>query len=83
MFADAYPNVMLVPLTEDSAFAIAELSTVIDPTPENGCSKRCFALSHSVATASTARVTPTASLIPPTQLQDIRRKIALTIGLEV
>lgn len=82
LFAEAFPNVILVPLTEDEAFAIAELSAVIDPTPENGCSKRCFAMAHAVTTASTARLTPTISHILPGQLLEIRRKIALAIGLE-
>ena len=82
LFAPAYPNVILVPLTEDAALAIAELSVVIDPTAENGCPKRCFALAHAVATTSVARVKPTASRIRPDQLADIRQKIGAAIGLD-
>ena len=49
LFDPAYPNVILVPLTEDARLAIPELSLAIDPSPENGCTKRCWALSHCVA----------------------------------
>ena len=82
LFDPAYPNVILVPLTEDQRLAIPDLSVVIDPTPQNGCTKRCYALSHCVATTSAARVRPTASQITDRELLAIRRQIALAIGLE-
>ena len=41
-FDPTYPNVILVPLTEDQRLAITDLSVAIDPTPENGCAKRCY-----------------------------------------
>jgi mRNA-degrading endonuclease toxin of MazEF toxin-antitoxin module len=81
LFGPNYPNVILVPLTEEASFAIAELSVVIDPTPQNGCSKRCFAIAASVTTSSTTRVKPTSSHILPEQLAEIRQKIAMAIGL--
>ena len=81
LFAPSYPNVILVPLSEDRAFAIADLTVPIDPTPENGCSKRCYALSHCVTTNSKQRVTPTQSRIRVEQLDAIRRQIALSIGV--
>ncbi|MGH7040272.1 MAG: type II toxin-antitoxin system PemK/MazF family toxin [Stellaceae bacterium] len=81
LFDHSYPNVILVPLTEDEHLAIPELSLVIDPTPQNGCPKRCHALSHCVATTSAARVRPTPSRITDPQLRTIRRQIALAIGL--
>jgi mRNA interferase MazF len=81
LFDPSYPNVILVPLTEDERLAIPELSLAIDPTPENGCPKRCWALSHCVAATSAARVRPTHSRITDQQLQVIRRRIALAIGL--
>ncbi|MGH7062638.1 MAG: type II toxin-antitoxin system PemK/MazF family toxin [Stellaceae bacterium] len=81
LFDPAYPNVILVPLSEDRRLAIPDLSVAIDPTPENGCSKRCHALSHCVATTSAKRVRPTASRITEDQLLAIRRQIALAIGL--
>ena len=82
LFGPAYPNVILVPLSEDREFAIAELALTIDPTPENGCTKRCYALSHCVTTNSKERVRLTQSRILQEQLQAIRRQIALAIGLE-
>jgi mRNA-degrading endonuclease toxin of MazEF toxin-antitoxin module len=82
LFDPAYPNVILVPLTEDQRVAIPDLSVAIDPTPQNGCSKRCYALSHCVATTSAKRVKPTQSQITADELSAIRRQIALAIGLE-
>ena len=82
LFDPAYPNVILVPLTEDQRLAIPDLSIAIDPTPQNGCTKRCYALSHCVATTSAARVRPTGSQITGRELLAIRRQIALAIGLE-
>ncbi len=82
LFARAYPNVILVPLTEDERLAIAELALAIDPTPQNGCTKRCYALSHCVATTSAARVRPTASRVTEPELQAIRRQIAVAIALD-
>jgi mRNA interferase MazF len=82
LFDPAYPNVILVPLTEDQRLAIPDLSVVIDPTQQNGCTKRCYALSHCVATTSAKRVRQTTSKIAEDELMSIRRQIALAIGLE-
>ena len=81
LFADAYPNVILVPLTTDARLAIAELSVLVEPTPENGCPATSYALSHCVATTSAARVTPTASSVTMEQLARIRRQIGISVGL--
>jgi len=54
----------------------------IDPTPQNGCTKRCYALSCYLATTSKQRVRPTQSRILPEQLLAIRRQVALAIGLD-
>ena len=82
LFAPAYPNVVLVPLSDDGDFAVADLALAIDPTPENGCTKRCYALSHCVTTNSKQRVRATQSRILPEQLGIIRRQIAVAIGAE-
>jgi mRNA-degrading endonuclease toxin of MazEF toxin-antitoxin module len=82
LFAPAYPNAILVPLTEDEALAIPDLSVALTPTAENGCSKPCWAVSHLVATTSKARLRVTSSHITGDQLAAIRRQIALAIGLE-
>ena len=81
LFAPSYPNAILVPLTEDTALIIPDLSVAIAPTPENGCVKPCWAVSHLVATTSKARLRATASHITPEQLATIRHQIALAIGV--
>jgi len=82
LFGASYPNVILVPLAEDPHLAIADLSVEIRPTPENGCTKLCFALAHHVTTASKLRVTPTASRIETRELDEIRRLIGMSVGIE-
>jgi mRNA-degrading endonuclease toxin of MazEF toxin-antitoxin module len=82
LFAPGYPNTILVPLTDDGALVIPDLAVSITPSPENGCSKPCWAVSHLVATTSKARLTATASRITTDQLGAIRRQIALAVGVE-
>ena len=81
LFDPFYPNVILVPLSEDRELAPSDLLLAIDPTPENGCTKRCYALSSYLATTSTQRVKPTQSCILPEQLDIIRHQIALAVGV--
>lgn len=81
LFADNYPNVVLVPLADDPRLAIPDLALAIEPTEQNGCSKPCWALSHCVATTSARRLRATESSISETQLAVIRRQIAVALGL--
>lgn len=82
IFDPAYPNVIIVPLTQDMSFAIPELVVKIAPTPENGCTKASYAISHCVTTASKQRIRQvTPSHISGDQLSLIRRQIAESIGL--
>jgi mRNA interferase MazF len=82
LFDPMYPNVIIVPLTHDMTFAIAELAVKIAPTIENGCTKTCFAISHCVTTASKRRIRhATQSYITDDQLSLIRRQIAESLGL--
>jgi mRNA-degrading endonuclease toxin of MazEF toxin-antitoxin module len=81
LFDPSYPNVMLVPLAEDPHLAIMDLSVEIQPTPENGCTKASYALAHHVTTTSKRRITETPSRVTDAQLAEIRRLIALPIGL--
>ncbi len=81
LFDPAYPNLILVPLADDPALAIADLAVRIEPTAENGCPKPCHALAHHVTTPSKARVRSTGSLITEAQLLEIRRRIAAAVGL--
>ena len=82
LFAPTYPNAILVPLTEDAALAIPDLSVAIAPTAENGCSKPCWAVSHLVATTSKARLRATPAHITPDQVTAVRRQVALAVGIE-
>jgi mRNA interferase MazF len=81
LFDPAYPNVIVVPLTGDVRLAIPGLSVTIDPTPENGCQQRCFALAPSVTTVSVRRVSGTGSRVLLGQVAAIRRRIADAIGM--
>lgn len=82
LFADAYPNVIVVPLTEDPGLALPDLSVRIEPTAENGCPNPCFALPQSIATVSLARVLGTGSRVTDAQLRRIRVLVAEAIGLD-
>jgi mRNA interferase MazF len=81
LFATDYPNILVVPLTNDAHLAIPGLSVAIDPTPENGCTRRCFALAPSVTSVSVTRVRATESHIHCDQLSEIRKRIAEAIGM--
>jgi mRNA-degrading endonuclease toxin of MazEF toxin-antitoxin module len=82
LFGPDYPNVILVPLSGELVAVLEGLAVTIDPTPENGCSSRCYALSYSVTTTSMARIRATPSYVQAEQLAEIRRQIAMAIGLE-
>jgi mRNA interferase MazF len=81
LFAPDYPTVIVVPLTNDALLAIPGLSVAIDPTAENGCQQRCYALSPSVTSVSVGRIRGTESRVRPDQLVDIRKLIAEGIGV--
>lgn len=70
---------MVVPLTSEAALAIPGASTAIDPSPENGCTKRSYALAWNVQTVAHARVTQTPSFIDDTELAAIRAQIRVCI----
>ena len=82
LFAPGYPNAILVPLTDDAALVIPDLSVAIVPTTENGCAKPCWAASHLVATTSKHRLTASPSRVTGEQLAAIRRQVALAVGIE-
>jgi mRNA-degrading endonuclease toxin of MazEF toxin-antitoxin module len=74
-FGTGLPFEIVVPLTGESALAIAGVSTVIEPTAENGCTKRSFALAWNVQAVPHARLTATSSHISEVELGDIRAQI--------
>ena len=81
LFAPDFPNVILVPLTEDATLAIPGLSEPIEPSAGNGCTKLCFAIAPFAASTSMARIRTTSSRITADQLARIRRQVAEAIGL--
>lgn len=82
LFDPSYPNVIVVPLTDDERFVIPALAVQILPTPENGCTKLSYAAAHCVTTTSKQRIGQvTASSVTDEQLTLIRHRIAECIGL--
>jgi len=82
LFAEEWPNILLVPLTDDKHLAIPAFSTTIEPTSENGCTKQCHALSSFVTTTSLRRVELTPSRITSEQLRSIRMQAGVALGIE-
>jgi len=82
LFGAVYPNVIVVPLTEDADLAIPDLAVEIPPSAENGCTKLCWAISSSVTASSKRRVKGTGSFVTVEQLGRIRRQIMLAVGVE-
>lgn len=81
IFDDEHLNLIVVPLTTDIDLAIPALSVAIDPTPQNGCKGRCYALAFNVTSVSRGRIRPTSGRVTGTQLQAIRLKIGICVGL--
>jgi mRNA interferase MazF len=76
LFHSGFGYVLVVPLTTDAAMLIAEASVEIQPTQENRCSKRCYALSWNVQTVPKRRVRGTAAHVNSSQLAEVRDQIA-------
>ncbi len=81
LFAENYPNVILVPLSDDLRLVVTGLSVAIEPTAENGCSKLCWAAAHLVAATSKRRVVVTGSKVTDNELGAIRRLVAMAVGV--
>jgi mRNA interferase MazF len=81
IFGDEYANIVVVPLTHDRRASFSILTTTIDPTPENGCEVRSYAISAHVTSTSRLRIVRvTDSRITDEQLANIRTQIALAIA---
>jgi mRNA interferase MazF len=80
LFDPDWDTTLLVPLTDLATAVIKELVILITPTPENGCTKPCWAVPYLVTATSKRRVIPTSSCVDASQLAQIRRNIALAIG---
>lgn len=81
LFAEEHPTLLVVPLTSDRGLAHAWLSVPIDPTPENGCKSRTYALSYMVTAASLRRIQSAPAHITQAQLSAVRAQIALSVGI--
>ena len=79
LFGTGVPFEIVVPLTGERDLALAGATTVIDPTPENRCTKRCYALSWNVQTVPHARLTETPSFIGDNELAEIRAQIRFAV----
>jgi mRNA interferase MazF len=80
LFDPDFDTTLLVPMTDLATGVIEELSVLLEPTAENGCTKPCWAVSYLVTATSKLRVTPTISKVTAKQLDQIRQNIALAIG---
>lgn len=78
-FGTGLPFEIVVPLTGEPALAIAGASMVIEPTPQNGCTNRSYALAWNVQTVAHARLTETASYVSAEELRDIRAQICSAV----
>lgn len=81
LFDPAYPTVLVVPMTGDSALAIPELTVVLQPSTTNGCKKVSYLLPQNLTCVAKKRITAaTQSEITPAELQRLRQLVVLTIG---
>ena len=81
LFDPAYPTVLVVPMTGDSALAIPDLTVVLQPCRTNGCKKLSHLLPQHLTCVAKTRITSvTQSEITPAELQQLRQLVVLTIG---
>jgi mRNA interferase MazF len=81
LFDPAYPTVLVVPMTGDSALAIPDLTVVLQPCRTNGCKKLSYLLPQHLTCVVKTRITSvTQSEITPAELQQLRQLVVLTIG---
>lgn len=82
LFDPAYPTVLVVPMTGDPALAIPDLTGVLQPRPSNGCKKVSYLLPQNLTCVAKTRITAAAtkSQITPTELQQLRQLVVLSIG---
>lgn len=81
LFPEAYPNILVVPLTRDEGLAHGSFAERIEPTVENGGEATSWALAHHVTSVSLHRVNVTSSRVSTDQVTSIRKRIGLAVGL--
>ncbi len=75
-FGRELPFEIVVPLTGAAALAIKGASVLIQPTPENRCTKPSYALAWNVQAVPHARITETSSKVTAAELRLIRKQIS-------
>ncbi|MFY9779185.1 MAG: type II toxin-antitoxin system PemK/MazF family toxin [Candidatus Baltobacteraceae bacterium] len=78
-FGTGLPFEIVVPLTGEAALAIAGASTPIEPTLENKCTKRSYALAWNVQAVPHSRLSETSSQITAAELAEIRAQICACV----
>ena len=81
LFPDEYPNMLVVPLTRDEGLAHRSFAERIEPSADNGAIATCWALAHHVTSVSHSRVRTTESRVTTQQLNTIRQRIVIAIGM--
>ena len=81
LFESSFPFEIVVPLTGSEALAISGASLTIEPSTENGCTKRSYALAWCVQTVSHERITETSRHVTAEQVDTIRRQVANCIDV--
>lgn len=82
LFGGFLPFELVVPLTGEERLAIDGASLAIEPSPQNGCTKRSYALAWCVQTVSQARIAGTPSRITDHELATIHGQIGRCLGLK-
>ncbi len=80
-FASTLPFEIVVPLTGEAALAIEDASLAIEPSSENGCTKRSYALAWCVQTVSRERISATRSRVTTEEVDGIRKRVARCIDV--
>jgi mRNA interferase MazF len=80
LYPAAFPFRLVVPLTGDLTLAIDGASTIIEPTPENGCRKRSYAISWAVQCVATVRLRATPSRVTSDDLTSIIAQIGSALA---
>lgn len=81
IFGHGLPFEVVVPLTGEQGLAVFGASLAIAPSPENRCTKTCYALSWCVQTIPHVRLVHTAARITEGQLLAIRTQIASAMNV--
>jgi hypothetical protein len=68
-------------LTRDGGPVYASFAERIDPDSENGVDATCWALAHHVTNVSLQQVRTTPSQITADQVDGLRRRIAVALGI--